>query len=156
MLIYSRPSLPLALLAWSPLFSLTCFTRAATGRPTMMRLSSNVLKHRASRVVRAIRCGIPSMPAIASSAMPPTDALLSQMHTSTFAEHWTSTQHGGRDVSIKYGTQHTNHTHCCHWCCDLPIAPCSILVWWICRFKGIVNFRWREQDPSSCTRGHGT
>merc|ERR1712086_1128713 len=77
----------------------------ATGRPTMMRLSSTVLKHRASRVVRAIRCGIPSMPVIASSAMPPTDALLSQMHTSTFAEHWTSTQHGGRDVSIKYGSK---------------------------------------------------
>merc|ERR1711865_899175 len=75
------------------------------GRPTIMHLSSNVLKHRASRVVRAIRCGIPSMPAIASSAMPPTDALLSQMHTSTFAEHWTSTQHGGRDVSIKYGSK---------------------------------------------------
>merc|ERR1712166_1325657 len=78
---------------------------AATGRPTIMRLSSNVLKHRASRVVRAIRCGIPSMPAIASSAMPPTDALLSQMHTSTFAGPWTSTQHGGRDVSIKYGSK---------------------------------------------------
>merc|ERR1712166_54529 len=75
------------------------------GRPTIMRLSSNVLKHRASRVVRAIRCGIPSMPAIASSAMPPTDALLSQMHTSTFAGPWTSTQHGGRDVSIKYGSK---------------------------------------------------
>merc|ERR1712086_27716 len=75
------------------------------GRPTIMRLSSNVFKHRASRVVRAIRCGIPSMPAIASSAMPPTDALLSQMHTSTFAGPWTSTQHGGRDVSIKYGSK---------------------------------------------------
>merc|ERR1712166_1301686 len=66
---------------------------------TMLRLSS-VLQH------RTIRCGIPSMPAIASSAMPPTDALLSQMHTlSTFAGPWTSTQHGGRDVSIKYGSK---------------------------------------------------
>merc|ERR1712086_508156 len=65
---------------------------------TMLRLSS-VLQH------RAIRCGIPSMPAIASSAMPPTDALLGKHTLSTFAGHRTSTQHGGRGAIIKFGSE---------------------------------------------------
>merc|ERR1712166_994256 len=65
---------------------------------TMLRLSS-VLQH------RAIRCGIPSMPAIASSAMPPTDALLGKHTLSTFTWHWTSTQHGGRGAIIKFGSE---------------------------------------------------
>merc|ERR1712195_338134 len=86
---------------------------------TMLRLSS-VLQH------RAIRCGIPSMPAI--SAMPPTDALLGKHTLSTFAGYWTSTQHGGRGAIIKFGTQHTNHTHCCHWCCDRQWWQLTLLL----------------------------
>merc|ERR1712195_221690 len=66
---------------------------------TMLRFSS-VLQH------RAIRCGIPSMPAIASSAMPPTDALLGKHTLSTFAGYWTNTQqHGGRGAIIKFGSE---------------------------------------------------